>query len=264
MMKLDYGTLLSPMPIKLSIGTLRKPTLKEICDLGFDKFNTYEAFLKLTPEIYYTKLKENSGEHSWNEMTDNQRDSLTLFGIIMYDEELQRQYVEIFNYFFIENVIFQDDIFILLNRIVDDISSIKPEDVHGVIHEQIFVQVLEVIQQICCIYDDEELLDEPKYKNKLAKKIYEKILKAQKEQKKQKKSDINLSLPNIISAVSNNHPSINPINVWDMHVFSILDSFNRLRVNSMYKIDCTRVSVWGDEKKTFDSTLWYKNNYDKK
>jgi hypothetical protein len=31
----------------------------------------------------------------------------------------------------------------------------------------------------------------------------------------------------------------------------------------MFDIDSTRVSVWGDEKKTFNAALWYKNNYDK-
>ena len=43
-----------------------------------------------------------------------------------------------------------------------------------------------------------------------------------------------------------------------------MDAFNRLQRNTMYDIDSTRVSVWGDEKKTFDVSLWYKNEYDKK
>ena len=47
-----------------------------------------------------------------------------------------------------------------------------------------------------------------------------------------------------------------------MTVFQLYDSFNRLQQNKMYDIDSTRVSVWGDEKKTFDFGLWYKNNYD--
>ena len=79
-----------------------------------------------------------------------------------------------------------------------------------------------------------------------------------------KKADINLSIPNIISSISNMHPSLNYMNVWDLTVFQLLDAFNRLQANVMYDIDCTRVSVWGDEKKTFDVSLWYKNNYDNK
>lgn len=103
-----------------------------------------------------------------------------------------------------------------------------------------------------------------KFKNSAARKIYEKLLSAQKKEKKRRKADINLSLPNIISAVSNCHPTINPINVWDLTLFQLFDTFNRMRANKIYEIDSTRVSVWGDEKKTFDIALWYKNEYDKK
>ena len=78
--------------------------------------------------------------------------------------------------------------------------------------------------------------------------------------KKAKKSDPNLSLPNIISAVSNTHPTINPLNVWNLTVFQLLDSFTRLQSNKIYDINATSVSVWGDEKKQFDFSLWYKKN----
>lgn len=120
------------------------------------------------------------------------------------------------------------------------------------------------MQQICCIYSEDEDIKNLKFKNALAKKMYEKMLKAKKKAQENKKVDINLSLPNIISSISNKHPSINYINVWDLTVFQLMDAFNRVQTNTMYEIDSTRVSVWGDEKKTFDFTLWYKNNYDNK
>ena len=65
-MRLDYGTQISPTPITLSIGTLRKPTLKEISQLTFDKFRYYEFFIKLTPEIFFTKLQEDDGKNYRN------------------------------------------------------------------------------------------------------------------------------------------------------------------------------------------------------
>ena len=132
------------------------------------------------------------------------------------------------------------------------------------IHDKTFLQILDLLQQICCIHEKETAIEDMKFKNNMARKLYEKMLKAQKKERENKKADINMSLPNIISSVSNVHPSINPLNVWDLTVFQLLDSFNRLQVNSMFKIDCTRVSVWGDEKKTFDAALWYKNHYDSK
>ena len=92
----------------------------------------------------------------------------------------------------------------------------------------------------------------------------EKILKEKKQEKKKNKLDKNMTIPNIISALSNKHPSLNYTNIWDLTIFQLLDSFNRIQANSVYEIDSTRVSVWGDEKKTFDASLWYKNEYDKK
>lgn len=90
------------------------------------------------------------------------------------------------------------------------------------------------------------------------------MLKAKKKEKEEKKADKDLTIPNIISSVSNKHPSYNHTNIWDITIFQLLDSFNKLRLNTIYDIQALRVSVWGDEKKTFDSTLWHKNEYDKK
>lgn len=263
-MRLDYGTQISPVPITLSVGTLRKPTLKEISQLTFDKFSYYEFLVKLTPETFYTKLKDDSGKEYWNSLTEEQQDKITLYDLIEQDDKLRDTYVSILNFFFVETVIYQEGYFIILNQGVEKADVIKPSDVRGVLSRELFVQVLDLIQQICCIRGEEENLDEMKFKNNLARQLMEKMLKEQKKDKQNKKADINMTIPNIISAISNKHPSLNFINIWDLTIFQLLDSFNRTQANSMFDIDSTRVSVWGDEKKTFDPALWYKNEYDKK
>ena len=266
-MRLDYGTQLSPIPITLSIGTLRKPTLKEISQITFDRFSFYEFFLKLSPETYYTKLrKENDGEAFWDSLTEEEKDKITIYNIIEEDEKIRSTYVEIFNFFFVETVIYQEGFFILLkeNTAIDNPEKIKREQVRGAIAKDNFSQVMSLLQQICCIYNEEESLDDMKFKNNLARKLMEKMLKAKKKEQEAKKSDLNLTIPNIISSLANKHPSLNYVNIWDLTIFQLLDAFNRTQANSMYDIDSTRVSVWGDEKKTFDVSLWYKNNYDKK
>lgn len=266
-MRLDYGTQLSPVPITLSIGTLRKPTLKEISQITFDRFSFYEFFLKLSPETYYTKLrKENDGEAFWDSLTEEEKDKITIYNIIEEDEKIRSTYVEIFNFFFVETVIYQEGFFILLkeNTAIDNPEKIKREQVRGAIAKDNFSQVMSLLQQICCIYNEEESLDDMKFKNNLARKLMEKMLKAKKKEQEAKKSDLNLTIPNIISSLANKHPSLNYVNIWDLTIFQLLDAFNRTQANSMYDIDSTRVSVWGDEKKTFDVSLWYKNNYDKK
>lgn len=150
------------------------------------------------------------------------------------------------------------------NTAIDNPDKIKREQVRGAIAKDNFSQVMSLLQQICCIYNEEESLDDMKFKNNLARKLMEKMLKAKKKEQEAKKSDLNLTIPNIISSLANKHPSLNYVNIWDLTIFQLLDAFNRTQANSMYDIDSTRVSVWGDEKKTFDVSLWYKNNYDKK
>lgn len=262
-MKFDYGTQLSPYPIVLSIGTLIKPKLQKIADLSFDKFNYYEVLIKMSPEIFYTKIKGEKGLEYWNSLSEEEQDNLTLYDVVINDKQLTDTFVEIFNFFFEEKVIFREGYFVLLNKSVDgDITS--KEDIRGVISKNIFPQVLNVIQQVCCINDNEENVDDMKFKNALARKLYEKMQKVAKKQKEEKKGNVDFTLPNIISSVSNKHPTISPTSVWELTIFQLLDSFNRMQINSMFDIDSTRVSVWGDEKKTFNAALWYKNEYDKK
>lgn len=269
-MDLDYGTLLSPNPIKLSFGTLRQPTLNEIDrEIGIQQFTIFESFLKMTPEIYYTKVLENFGGcEIWDKFSEEEQDSMTMYNVIQSEQKVKLTYLAILNFFFKERIEYLEGYFLSIKPSVDDnkkLEQMGKDDVLSVINEEFFFEIIDIIQQTCCIRDKKTTEKPPKYKNSKAKKIYEKILKAQKEkeEKEAKKNGINLSLANIISAVSNKHLTISPINVWDLTVFQLHDSFGRLQVNNLYEIDCMRVSTWGDEKKTFDISLWYKNNFDK-
>ena len=261
-MRLDYGTQLSPCPISLSIGTIRKPTLKDIATISFEKFNFFEVFTKMTPSTYYEKVSLNNS--FWNSLSEEDRDEVSMYTVIMNDERVQNIYIDVLNFFFVEKVVYKEGFFVVLKENADE-DKLTPEMVRGVIQEKTFSQVMDIIQQICGIKSSEdEPIENLKFKNAKAKRLYLKMLKAQKEQKKQAKNDINLSIPNIISAVASKHPSLNLTSIWDLTIFQLLDSFSRLQANTVYDIDSTRVSVWGDEKKTFDAALWYKNIYDKK
>ncbi len=266
-MKLNYGTQLSPFPIVLSIGTLIKPTLREISDpskgMSFEKLNYYEVLIKMTPEIFYTKIKGEEGRKYWNSLTETQKNNISLYHTVINDKQLLQTFVEIFNFFFLENVSFYEKSFILLDKDTQNTDDISQNDIHGVIIEDNFTEILDLIQQICCISDEDEIIDDKKFKNKRAKELYYKMKKAAKKERQNKKIDINFTLANIISAVSNKHPSLNFINIWDLTIFQLLDAFNRLQINTTYDINATRVSVWGDEKKTFDAALWYKNEYER-
>lgn len=259
-MRLDYGTQISPYPVVLSDVTIKKPTLADIAKISFDKFSYYESFLKLTPEMFFTKIKQNGSDY-WESLTTEQRKEITLYNIIKKDKTIQDIYVELLNFFCMETILYKNGYFVVLKIQKEKEDDADSYDVQGAIAEDKFCQILSILRQICCI-DEKENTDNLKYKNNLAKKLLQRMKANQKKEKT--KSDINMTIPNIISAVSSKHPSLNYSNIWNLTIFQLLDAFSRIQVNSMYEIDSTRVSVWGDEKKTFDHTLWFKNEYDKR
>lgn len=264
-MILDYGDLLSPEPIQTSIGKIKKHTLREISRLTFDRFGLYETLLKATPEDIYSKFFEEDKKAIWDSLDNETKDGMSLFDIITNEESIRSLYCTVLDFFFVEHVSFLDGVFIVTNIPFSDNDSLSEEDIVGFITRNQFQEVIEIIQQVCCIYNKKQAPIEQKFKNEIARKMFERMQKAKEEEEARKSEKLKneYSIPNIISSISNKHPSINPINVWDMTIFELIDSFNRTQINAVYDIESTRVSVWGDEKKTFDETLWFKYNQDK-
>jgi len=269
-MRLDYYTLLCPEPIQLSIGNIKHPTLRRIGKLTFQQFGMYQVYLKLTPKDYYKYLANDKLKKEWENLSDDVKANVELYDLVMIDESVMRQYEEIFNFFFIERVVFVDDMFLIVDT---DDYEIPKEDldfdeltVTGVINQSTFLDVLDILQQVCCIKSDDPLDEtKPKFKNAKAKKLYERMLKAkeQEEKKKEAKDAINLSLPNIISATASKNAGLNIINIWDATLFQLYDQFGKVQNDDIHYMNAVRVAVWGDEKNQFDPSLWYKNNYDK-
>jgi hypothetical protein len=266
-MKLDYGSLLSPEPIQLSIGTLRNPTLREISKVTFSKFGIYQFFLKLTPEDYFTKVNVLKANY-WNNLSDEQKETFSLYDIVTVDEVLCNTYVEIFNFFFVERVVFREGFFVLLNTgdysTADSDIEVTKDIIRSVIHKDIFNEVLDLLQQICFIKTDEEIDESTlKFKNEKARKLWRKMQEAAKEQKKNSEHNADMTLPNIISSVAAKSYNLNIMNIWDITLFQLYDQFNRLQNNDAHSINSMRVAAWGDEKRTFDYALWHKNMFEK-
>lgn len=262
-MKLDYGTMISPDPIVLNVGTIRKPLLCDVSKIGFDQFGLYEGFLSMTPETYYTKLKKD--DPYWESLSEDEQIHLSLFDVIVREPYLQKMYMDIFQIFFEEAVDFQDCYFLILKAGTDANKQLTEDDIFSVIGKDMFPEVLSILKQICGMnVDEDEFRDIPEsmFKNAKAKALYERMQRDKKKVEENKDANPNYSLPNIISAVSARHPSINYTNMWKMTIYQLLDSFNRLRTGAIYEIDQTRVSVWGDEKNTFRQDAWFKNDFD--
>ena len=265
-MRFDYGTQISPFSIPLSVGTLRKPKLCDIANpkakpsMSFAKFMFYEFLISMTPEEFFTKAENEKGKEFWNTLSEEDKSGLTVYDLIQLNPTLMQNFLEVFNFFFEETVLYAGEAFVLVNPEKDYASETpQREDIVGVIDSHNFSEILNYIQQVCCIAQEEE--EPPKFKNKTAERLYYQIKEGERE--RNKKADKNLTLPNVISAVTAKHYSLNYTNIWDLTIFQLLDNFGRMREGSVYEIEWTRVAVWGEEKNTFDPARWYKNDFDK-
>lgn len=269
-MRLDYYTLLCPVPISLSIGTIKQPTLIDIGKLTYPRFKIYQAYLKLTPRAYYESINPEQGKKDWEILTDEQKQEVTLYDVIIVEEPVRYYFLEIFNFFFVERVIFAEDIFWILKTDdyetpMDEIELTK-DNVKGAITYDTLSDVLDILQQVCCMKSSDPLDEEkPKFKNAKAKKLYEKMLKAKEDDKKEKEFEdfVNLTLGNIVSSTAAKSMNLNIINIWDATLFQLYDQFRRAQTDDAHYMNAVRVAVWGDEKNQFDPALWYKNTYDK-
>ena len=143
---------------------------------------------------------------------------------------------------------------------------LNKQNVKGMINPMTLADVLDILQQVCCIKSNDPLDDpKPKFKNEKARRLYERMLKANKKENKRKaqKDFYNMSLPNIISATAAKNPGLNIINIWDATLFQLYDQFEKAQNDDAHYMNSVRVAVWGDEKNQFDPSLWYKNNFDK-
>ena len=266
-MTLDYGSLLSPEPIQLSIGTIRQPILREISKITFSKFGIYQYFLKLSPEDYYTKINKTREEY-WDNLSSDEQKAISLYDIILIDENLCNTYLEIFNFFFVEKVIFREDFFVFLNidkQTADSEIEVTEDILRGVVSKETFNDALDLLQQVCFLSEDEsEDESKQKFKNEKARKLWRRMKAAEKKQKETSEHSADMTLPNVISSVAAKSLNLNICNIWDITLFQLYDQFYRLQNNDAHSINSMRVAAWGDEKNTFDYALWHKNMFDKR
>lgn len=259
---LSYGTLITYNPIRLSIGTIRKPLLQDISDLTFDTFYYYEYLMKMKVEDYYEDIvKDEAVKQQFEKLSLEEKSQMVIYDLVMDNEDLRMAFCDMFNFFFVEKVIVDEEIFGEWLFIILDQAENQEQNICGVIMRDNFQGVLQIIQEICCIYNEEEDITKLKFKSKSAKKLYLRGLKAKREAAKKNKNK-DSSLPNIISSINAKHHSLNFTNIYNLTVFQLIDCFQRMKTNAVYDITSRGVSVWGDEKKTFDFSMWHKNYYE--
>ena len=108
----------------------------------------------------------------------------------------------------------------------------------GKINDDNFEEFRNFLQVILGIKSEKEI-EKPKYKNKLAQRIAEKLAKHQSEKKgKQTSSDDDYTLPNmIVKYCTHNKVGINILNVWDMTYYQFMKMFLEYRMGRQADIN---------------------------
>ena len=215
MEKLSYEQLLAPYPIKLSMATLRKPKLHELYDISFSTFYLYQFLMEMTPEQYFIELrKEQEGAKYWDSLSGDEQKAITLTYLIAADDSLRDLFISMLNFFVVEEVIQYKGILLILGNSIDietaQIEEVQ-ENVKTILDNESLLQLLAYIRQTCYMQEKKKE-EEPVFKNDIAKRMWEKMKKAEKIETAHKNEDF--TLPNIISKVSNYHSSISPLNIW--------------------------------------------------
>lgn len=248
-MKLKYFELISPFPIKTNIGNIQSPTLKKIWDLGYQTYQSYLNFLLISPEMYCNVI--NPSLKQWYETRLHLNNNITLFDICQVDNNLIKTLEEIFNFYFIEDVSWNEDkkMFFISVTKDDEISLI------GAINQTTWSDVIDIILQLSNIHIEE---DTDNIKSNKAKAIMEKIKAGRKKMAEKDKSRKDFELDNLVSVVANRHSNLNILNIWGLTVNQLWDTFTRLMNDNIYGMTSRSVSVWGDEQKQFNANDWIK------
>lgn len=219
-MHLEYFDLLSPNPIRIqNAGGILSPKLKDISSIGYKTYQYYLAVLQMD------------------------------FDLLTADASSVRLLESALNFFIQEDVSYSagQNAFILT----------KDGKITGAITKEIFKPVCDLIFQRNCIKVKQEE-DLSKVKSKKALEIMKKLQKGRAEKAMHIKTDKNMELANILSAVANKSPSINIINIWELTVYQLWDCFSRLSNNNIYAIQSMSVATWGNKDNLFDASSWFK------
>lgn len=242
-LNLSYFDLLSPAPVQLSgIGGIVSPKLREISAIGYNTYQFYLSVLQMDGKSVLSAI-------GLQAMPNAEQIQTNLFELLTADSRTADMLREILNFFLKEDVSYSENHKAFLVRTGNDVT--------GMITSENYPQVCEAVCLRNGIRQKQEA-DISKAKNKKALEIMNKLQMGRAKKAKQVKSDDNLELGNILSAVANKSQSLNIVNIWDLTVYQLWDCFFRLSNNNIYNIQSMSVATWGDKDNHFDATAWFK------
>lgn len=253
-MEINYAVTVSPIPLKVNgIGTIKSPTLRSIWELDptCHMYTSYLSLLSINAKIYCEKI--NPKHYMWyDSLSDEAKKETTIFDVINLDKALQKQFELILDFFFVENIIWDDQSHVFYVYITQNENrQVAPM---GVISKDTWAETCDLILKMNGVKNKEP--KKLKFKNEAAREVWE-LTHDDNDEKHNGVDD----LANIVSSVAAKDKSLNMLNIWGLTVCQLYDQFKRHQVNSFYDISAMSVAAYGDEKNHFDSGAWYENIY---
>ena len=242
MPKLDYLTLLSSEPVLLqNVGHIKPPKLIDIRRLGMTNYNMFISVLNFT---------QNKFEEVFN-VKNNKKE---YFDLIFNDQNFREMFYNIFSFFICENIYVDvnDKCYVVYRNNPNPKDDKDKYLIVGLINKDTFDDVKDVILQFN--YVKSNVIDKSKVKDQHTRDLLDFMEKAREKQKTSTKDDENLTLPNIISALSTFHNTLNILNIWDLTVYQLFDQFKRQSYKNQIDMCSMNHSVWGGE---FDNSIWF-------
>jgi len=294
-MNIDEFELLCDEPIYIDgVGNIKIPTLREIRKIGYKTYELMSNYLAVDLKKYIdvTGLRE-----QYDKLSDEGKLVNSLYNLIIRNKEFGEVYFNIFSFFISENIKFNTeteafeiykietyeeksnetigtkvanyikvlfkkvDILNLFNHKLDDKKNTIQEKqvITGSINNENFDLVRDCLLQINCIKEVKIEKEPVKYKNEMARKLAERMEKAEKS--KQERNKDNMSFGKMVSKYcADNKNGINILNVYNMTIYQFLNQFmqhNHIRQSDIQDMVYANTVSFSDLK-DYDSQLWLK------
>jgi len=229
------------------IGTIVQPRLRDLrsdTGVGFSTFFNYlSCFIR---NIREEAIDNPDAKHLCDEMDAILEREFTTFDFYTGNKVVLSHITEALSFFIKEPIEYKTEINAFCVLCPD-----KQEPIGFITHEN--YQVLaDTICEICNIKLEHEEM--PKGKSKLLMDIWLKLRKGRKSMKKS--ADKNFRLDNLVSKITARHSSYNYLNIWDLTVFQVYDTFQNMALNEVFERDRLRWAAWGKDEYKNDN-MWY-------
>ena len=260
-MKLSYFQILSQHPIDIEIGHIKPITIGTIRHIGEDIYKSLLFYAVLNVNKFY----KNFIPDRYNEYLSSskeEQDAVSLFDLVCGVDDIIADYEYVFNLFFVEDIKFsiRDKRFNIIEKTNE---ADQDGEVHHVINENNFDEVINIIAQLCNMENSSAQDEYSNIKDKATRDLYAQIENARRKRRSKKavkKEDPMYNIGNMISVVSaygNN--GLNCLDIDNVTIANLYDQFIRIIIDRQYHISARNVSVWGDSDKKFKGDSYLKN-----